>query len=117
MPKKLVLAVIDSLKPDDKKDQKADAGGGGGGGGGGGSGGPQGGAGVPPLAQLKALRDWQAEVNERTAAFAKDHPDPSQATEDEKAELKDLEQSQKDIAELFEQLLPLFQQQRGAEIP
>ena len=37
-------------------------------------------------------------------------------SDDEKDELKELEQSQKDVAELFEQLLPLFQQ-RGPEVP
>lgn len=111
--------MLASLKPDDKPAPKpADAGGGdgGGGGGSGGGGGPPPGGGVPPLAQLKALRDWQAEVNERTAGFAKAHPDPAKLTDDEKDELKELEQAQKDIAELFEQLLPLFQQ-RGPDLP
>jgi hypothetical protein len=109
--------ILDSLKPDDKKKDKPPAAGGGGGGsgGGGGEGGPQGGNGVPPLAQLKALRDWQAEINERTAAFAKAHPDRDKLTDDEKDELKELEKAQKDIAELFEQLLPLFQQ-RGPDL-
>ncbi len=35
---------------------------------------------VPPLAQLKVLRALQAELNERTAQFAKDHPDPEKLT-------------------------------------
>ena len=64
--------------------------------------------GLPPLAQLKALRDWQKEVNAMTEEFAKSHPDADKWTEDEVAELKSLEQSQKDIAELFEQLSAQF---------
>jgi hypothetical protein len=109
--------ILASINPDNKdnKQAKQPMPGGDGGGGGGGGGGQQAG-GEPPLAQLKALRDWQPEVNERTEAFAKDHPDPAKLTEDEADELKELEQAQKDIAELFEQLLPLFQKQ-GPEIP
>jgi hypothetical protein len=64
---------------------------------------------VPPLAQLKVLRALQAELNERTAQFAKDHPDPDKLTDDEKAELKELEQAQREIAELFEKMAKLFE--------
>jgi len=64
--------------------------------------------GIPPLAQLKSLRSLQAEVNERTTAFAKDHPDPAKLTDDEKDELKELEKAQRDVAELFEKLAPLL---------
>ena len=62
--------------------------------------------GVPPLAQLKALRAVQAEVNERTAAFAKAHPDAAKLTDDDRDELKDLEATQREIADLFGQLGP-----------
>src|SRR6185369_10347406 len=57
--------ILDTLKEDPKKQQAANnAGGGGGGGGGDGDmGGGQQGPGIPPLAQLKALRAMQAEVN------------------------------------------------------
>ena len=101
--------ILDTLK-EDPKAQAANAGGGAGGGGGGGDmgdGGQQG-TGIPPLAQLKALRAMQAEVNERTAAFAKDHPDPAKLTEDETDELKELEQAQRDVAELFDKLAAEF---------
>jgi hypothetical protein len=112
--------ILDALKPDDKQNPQTEiesgSGQGGGGGGGAGAAGQPSGRSIPPLAQLKALRDWQAEINERTAAFANNHPDPAKLTDDEKTELKDLEQAQKDIAELFEQLLPLFQPQ-GIELP
>jgi hypothetical protein len=58
----------------------------------------------------------QAEVNERTAGFAKEHPDTTKLTDDQKEELKDLEQAQRDVAELFEKLAPLIRQaQQGPE--
>lgn len=61
------------------------------------------------LAQLKALRAVQAEVNARTAAFALTHPDPDQLTDDDRLELQELEQTQRTIAELFDQLAEAFQ--------
>ncbi|MCE9562046.1 MAG: hypothetical protein K8U57_08320 [Planctomycetes bacterium] len=65
---------------------------------------------VPPLAQLKVLRSLQAELNERTAEFAKLHPDPDKLSEDEKAELKEIEDAQREMAVLFEQMAKLFQE-------
>jgi hypothetical protein len=67
---------------------------------------------VPPLAQLKALRTLQADLNERTAEFAKDHPDPAKLTDEEKAELKELEQAQREVAELFEKMAKLFEKEK-----
>lgn len=64
---------------------------------------------IPPLAQLKVLRALQAELNEQTAQFAKDHPDSDKLTDEEKAELKELEQAQREIAELFEKMAKLFE--------
>ena len=64
---------------------------------------------VPPLAQLKVLRALQAELNENTAQFAKDHPDPEKLTDEEKDELKELEQAQGEITELFEKMAKLFE--------
>jgi hypothetical protein len=63
---------------------------------------------VPPLAQLKVLRALQAELNKRTVEFAQEHPDPDKLTDEEKAELRELEQSQREIAELFEKIAALF---------
>lgn len=60
---------------------------------------------IPPLAQLKVLRALQSELNERTAAFANDHPDSSKLTADERDELKALEQAQHEIAALFEEIV------------
>ena len=65
---------------------------------------PPAGKGLPPTAQLKALRAMQLDVNERTKAFADEHPDAAKLTADDKAELKELEQAQRDVAELFEKL-------------
>jgi hypothetical protein len=103
--------LLDALKPDDpkaKKDPPAKA--------------PDpaapppaGGDGdvVPPLAQLKVLRALQAELNGRTAEFATLHPDPDKLTEEERAELKELEDAQRDIAALFEKMAGLLRQQGG----
>lgn len=70
---------------------------------------------IPPLAQLKVLRALQAELNDRTAQFAKDHPDPAKLTEDERAELKELEQAQREIAELFETMAKMFEKDKKDE--
>ncbi len=64
---------------------------------------------IPPLAQLKVLRTLQAELNELTAKFAKEHPNPDKLTDEEKEELKELEQAQREITELFEQMAKLFE--------
>jgi hypothetical protein len=96
--------LLEALKPDkdDKKlggEKQQPSEGGGPMGGGGIRGGDEG---VPLLAQLKALRSLQAEVNERTAQFAKDHPDLNNLTEDEKAELTVLRKMQADVAQLLQ---------------
>ena len=57
---------------------------------------------VPPLAQLKVLRTMQKEVNDRTAAFQKDHPDPSKYDDKEKTELQDIRKEQQDVIDLLE---------------
>jgi hypothetical protein len=100
---------LDALKPDnDPKqlggDKSADGGGGGGGqqpmgGGRRRSDGEE----IPLLAQLKALRSLQAEVNERTAQFAKDHPDLSKLTDPEKDELESVRKTQRDVADLIQE--------------
>jgi hypothetical protein len=80
-----------------------------------GGGSPSGGGGnsdfVPPLAQVKVLRALQAELNQQTTEFAKLHPDPDKLTEEERAELKELEDGQREIAELFEHMAKLFREQ------
>jgi hypothetical protein len=59
---------------------------------------------LPPLAQLKALRELQTDIAERTAAFDKAHPDRTKLNDDEAAELEALEQMQRDVADLIKQL-------------
>ncbi len=68
---------------------------------------------VPPLAQLKVLRALQSELNQRTAEFAKLVLDPENLTEDERTELKEIEDAQREIATLFESLSKLFQEQKS----
>ncbi|HUR53345.1 MAG TPA: hypothetical protein VMZ71_04405, partial [Gemmataceae bacterium] len=118
--------LMDAVKPDEPKGEVAKKDGGpkknnGGGGGGQGAGGGGGGGGdgdvVPPLAQLKALRALQAELNERTAEFAKAHPDTAKLEPDEGEELKELEEAQREITELFERMARMFQKQPDGEKP
>ena len=74
-----------------------------------GGGGGQGGAendGIPALAQYKLLRNLQAEVNQRTEDFGKQHPDPKKYTDKEKAELQEIRREQQEIASLLEELTP-----------
>jgi hypothetical protein len=61
--------------------------------------------GLPPLAQLRLLRLMQKDLNDRTDAFKKKHPDPAKLGAREKAELGGLQKEQKEIADLLEELL------------
>jgi hypothetical protein len=63
---------------------------------------------IPPLAQLRALRALQAELNERTAAFAKANPDPAALSDDAREELAEIEAAQRRLAELFTGLAAEF---------
>jgi hypothetical protein len=65
----------------------------------------RGGDGIPPLAQLKALRDEQTDIKERTKEFNERHPDVNQLNEEQQAELNQLSQEQSDIRTLFNQVL------------
>ncbi len=92
--------IVGALKSDD-----AGLPSGGGSGGSGGSGGDAGGQddSVPPLAQLKVLRTMQKEVNDRTAAFQKDHADPTKLGDKEKADMQDIRKEQQDVIDLLEE--------------
>lgn len=111
--------VLDAVKEDPKKDAAGGTGGGmGGGAGGGGAGGMGGEAGeqpqgLPPLAQLKALRGIQVEVNERTAAFEKANPDKMKLSDADTDEIAELERTQREVAELFKKLAPALQNPQG----
>ncbi|MCI0640135.1 MAG: hypothetical protein L0Y72_00555 [Gemmataceae bacterium] len=63
------------------------------------------GDGIPPMAQLKALRSEQVEVNERTKEFAQQNPDVNNLTEAQRREASELEVEQRRIHELFQQML------------
>lgn len=98
--------LLDALKPGGaaarQPPQEGEGGEGGGGGGGGGPRAP--GEQFPPMAQLKALKALQLDVNERTETFHQKHPDAAKLSEKEKVELQGLKQEQQEIADLFQQL-------------
>ena len=60
---------------------------------------------IPPLAQLKLLRQMQAEVNKRTEDFRKAHPDPTKLDDKGTAELQDIRKSQQEVSELLDELI------------
>jgi DNA repair exonuclease SbcCD ATPase subunit len=99
--------LLEALKEATDQPMRGGRGGGGGGdggdGGGGGGGAP--GDGIPPLAQLKLLRQMQAEVNQRTEAFHKQHPDLAKLAPERQAELQAIEREQREVANLLEELL------------
>jgi hypothetical protein len=98
--------LLDSLKEQQAEDPRPLGGNRGGGeeGGDEGGGGPQGDDSLPPMAQLKLLRALQKEVNDRTKAFMEKHPDPKKLTPKELAELQEIRQEQKEVADLLEHL-------------
>ncbi|MBI3410953.1 MAG: hypothetical protein HY040_21675 [Planctomycetes bacterium] len=60
--------------------------------------------GIPPLAQLKALRAEQVEVNERTKAIAKQNPDLNALPDDVRRELEEIHNEQGRLHRLFEEM-------------
>jgi uncharacterized integral membrane protein len=62
------------------------------------------GDGVPPLAQLKLLRDLQKDINERTETFKKQHADHKELPEKDRAVLESIRKDQQDVAELIDEL-------------
>lgn len=59
------------------------------------------GDGIPPLAELKALKAEQLEVNERTKEFAQRHPNVDNLNNDQRRELTELEAEQRRLREIF----------------
>ena len=59
------------------------------------------GDGIPPMAELKALRAEQVEVNERTKEFAQRHPNVDNLNEMQRRELTELEAEQRRLREIF----------------
>jgi hypothetical protein len=101
---KRLTQLIDVMQ-EDEKDRRAKANQPGGDNDGGAAGAPAG-DGIPPLAQLKLLRALQAEVNEKTEAFAKTHTDLSKLTADEQTELDAIRTTQAELAALLDELTP-----------
>jgi hypothetical protein len=65
--------------------------------------------GLSPVVQLKLLRSLQAELNERTAEFAKEHPDSAKWTDAVRGRLADMQAAQAHLAMLMESI--------GAAVP
>ncbi|MFO0965518.1 MAG: hypothetical protein U0793_08030 [Gemmataceae bacterium] len=69
---------------------------------------PEGGGGagesIPPVAQLKALKAEQIEVRARTKEFDARHPDRARLPEDALRELRELQEDQVRIHQLFEEM-------------
>jgi hypothetical protein len=110
--------VVDALKEAAEKMQQAKGGGGAGEGGGedgeGGKSKPPG-DGIPPVAQLKLLRDLQKDINQRTETFKKQHPDPKKLQEKDRTELESIRKDQQDVAELIDELTRPADEAGGAE--
>lgn len=60
--------------------------------------------GIPQLAELKALRALQQEVNQRTEQFGRQHPDADKLTEPQKKELESIRNDQKQVHDLLDEL-------------
>ncbi len=67
-------------------------------------GGMKAGDGIPPMAQLKALKAEQVEVYERTKEFSRENPDPKNLDENRQRELRELTEEQGRLRQLFEQM-------------
>jgi hypothetical protein len=100
--------VVDALKETaEKMEQQARAGGGGDGGDGEGDDAaesPPPSDGIPPLAQLKLLRDLQKDINQRTETFRKEHLNLKNLPEKDRTALESIRKDQQDVAELFDEL-------------
>jgi hypothetical protein len=53
---------------------------------------------------MKLLRDMQKDINERTDAFKRQHPDTKKLEEKDRAELQAIRKDQQDVAELIDEL-------------
>jgi hypothetical protein len=63
------------------------------------------GDGIPEVAQLKALRSEQQEVNDRTKEFAELHPSPEKLDPAQREELQSIREDQERVFELFQRLV------------
>jgi septal ring factor EnvC (AmiA/AmiB activator) len=60
--------------------------------------------GIPAVAQLKALKSEQLDVNERTDDFSRRHPNVAQLNPSQQNELRELHNDQERIQQLFQQI-------------
>ncbi len=60
--------------------------------------------GIPSVAQLKALRSEQVDLNDRTGEFSKRHPNTTNLTPEQRRELEQLEVDQRNLQDLFRQI-------------
>jgi len=102
-----VLKTLDEERNAPLARNNNNGGGGGGDGGDGGGGGAGAGNGneIPPLAQLKLLRQMQTDINQRTDEFRKAHPDQNKLDDKAKNELREIRHAQQEVAELLDELL------------
>ena len=63
------------------------------------------GDGIPPAAQIKALKAEQEDVHERTKDFGRRHPDTNNLMPDQQRELTALREDQERIHTLFQQMM------------
>jgi len=64
--------------------------------------------GIPPTAQIKALKLEQLDLNDRTEDFARQNPGP-ELTDAQKKQFRDLEMEQQRLSELFQELVAQMQ--------
>jgi hypothetical protein len=107
--------VVDALKEAAEKMEQAKGGGGGGDEGGNAAQAGPPSDGIPPLAQLKLLRDLQKDVNERTETFKKQHLDLKNLPEKDRSVLESIRKDQRDVAELIDELNRPAAEAGGAE--
>jgi hypothetical protein len=60
--------------------------------------------GIPPMAQIKALKAEQVDLHEQTKEFARRNPNLDNLNEDQRRELRDLTDEQGRLRQLFEQM-------------
>jgi DNA repair ATPase RecN len=69
--------------------------------------------GIPPMAQLKLLQAEQKDVKARTEEFNKRNPDTMKLTDTQKAELRQLQEDQRSLQELFRQITAAVGAKKG----
>ena len=71
--------------------------------------------GIPGVAQLKALKAEQLEVNDRTKEFAQRHPDLGNLTREQQAELDGIRAEQEHLLELFREMITSAKAEGGKQ--